>query len=148
MNVFASMWGKFARMYVCECVLMLLSTKTIVPCWTDKLSIVSTLHQCKYNVDDTVSTYLTVKDEGEVMLLEVLPHVHTPPIHFSISFDLTYCCSPSTSFMFSPFLTLPDGLDCFTQSSSPSQNIYLEQLKRELTKSVRSCWVLVPPMNT
>ena len=64
MNVFASMWGKFARMYVCECVLMLLSTKTIVPSWTDKLSIVSTLRQCKYNVDDTVSTYLTVKDEG------------------------------------------------------------------------------------
>ena len=90
MNVFALMWGKFARMHVCECILMLLSTKTNDRCWTDKLSIVSTFRQCKYNVDDTVSTYLTVKDEGEVMLLEVLSPDHTR-IHFSISFDLTYC---------------------------------------------------------
>ena len=51
--------------------LSLASMETIVPSWTDKLSIVATLRQCKYNVDDAVSTYLTVKDEGEVAV-EVL----------------------------------------------------------------------------
>ena len=57
--------GKFVCMYVYECLYAAsFPTKTIVPSWTDKLSIVSTLRQCKYNVDDTVSTYLTVKDEG------------------------------------------------------------------------------------
>lgn len=50
-------------------VFSLVSIQTVVPSWTDKLSIVATLRQCKYNVDDAVSTYLTVKDEGEATLM-------------------------------------------------------------------------------
>ena len=133
MNVFASMWGKFVCMYVCECVLMLLSTKTIVPYWTDKLSIVSTLRQCKYNVDDTVSTYLTVRDEGEMMLLEVLPPDHTTRIHFSIFLilriavllQLPSCSLPSSHFQMawiaslnSPFLHRTSTWNSYQENSS------------------------------
>ena len=124
------MEGLFVCMFV-NVFMLLLSTKTIVPSWMNKLSIVSTHRQCKYNVDDTFSTYLTVKDEGEVILLEVSPSDHTPLTHSSVSFDLILF-----SFRFVPFLppstsSLPDGLGGFTQSSSPLQNMYLKQLPRE-----------------
>lgn len=69
---------------------MVKDIQEMVPSWTDKMSIVSTLRQCNYNVDDTISAYLTIKDAG--------------------------------------------GVDSFPTLSS-TQEIYVEQLKRELTRA-------------
>lgn len=39
--------------------------------WKDEKSIVATLRQCNYNVEDTISFYLSIKDEG-VSVVEIV----------------------------------------------------------------------------
>ena len=56
--------GIYSHMYITTHVPNLQCNQRMCPHWKDVKSIVSLLRQCNYNVEDCISTYLSLNDDG------------------------------------------------------------------------------------